>query len=260
MARTSATNNSYRFFIGLTVVGLIFADIVRRQYLDYYGLLELSPIVLTPKIARPAATTSRPITAPLQTRPSVTPPTNRLPLEVPFTSQAPLAIWDPLHEEACEEASLLMVYYYRTGQKFGSTQSADNEIKKFVAWQESNGYEVSVTVSQLATIARDYLGLNGGRVIVAPTLSQLKSELVAGRPVIVPAAGRLLLNPNFTAPGPIYHMLVIKGYDENGFIVNDPGTRRGESYRYSFDRIMTAMHDWNSSDITQGQQAVLVFD
>jgi hypothetical protein len=78
--------------------------------------------------------------------------------------------------------------------------------------------------------------------------------------VIVPAAGRLLGNPYFTAPGPIYHMLILRGYTaSNQFISNDPGTKRGESYVYSVDTIMNAMHDWNNGEeITEGAKRVLV--
>jgi hypothetical protein len=46
--------------------------------------------------------------------------------------------------------------------------------------------------------------------------------------------GRELKNPNFKAPGPVTHMVLVKGYDykTKEFITNDPGTRRGENYRY----------------------------
>ncbi len=153
-----------------------------------------------------------------------------------------------------------MVYYYRTGQKFVSPLEADTEIKKLITWEESNGYKVDLTAKELVAVASGYMKLKTGRVVINPTVEQLKAELKAGRPVIVPAAGRLLLNPNFTAPGPIYHMLVLKSFDETGFIVNDPGTRHGESYHYSFDRIMTAMHDWDPDNILNGQKAAIVFD
>ena len=46
----------------------------------------------------------------------------------------------------------------------------------------------------------------------APTFSplyrQIKEFLMAGKLVIVPAAGRQLGNPYYKAPGPVYHMLV----------------------------------------------------
>lgn len=237
----------------LVVVSLAVAIFVRGQYVNYYNSFESVSGVRIPKQNSPTKASPSDV---LATRT----PKVSLPLKVPFTTQAPFALWDPLHEEACEEASLLMVYYYRTGQKFVSPLEADTEIKKLITWEESNGYKVDLTAKELVAVASGYMKLKTGRVVINPTVEQLKAELKAGRPVIVPAAGRLLLNPNFTAPGPIYHMLVLKSFDETGFIVNDPGTRHGESYHYSFDRIMTAMHDWDPDNILNGQKAAIVFD
>ena len=38
-------------------------------------------------------------------------------IDVPFTSQAPFGKWDAYHEEACEEASLVMIEYYLQNKK-----------------------------------------------------------------------------------------------------------------------------------------------
>ena len=240
-------------FLIFLVVALVLAIVVRNKYVDYYKGLELPLGNLTLKTNVPEKVA--PVTATVVVKPPVA-----LPLKVPFTTQAPFALWDPLHEEACEEASLLMVYYYRTGQKFSSPLEADMEIKKLITWEETNGYKVDLTAKELVAVASGYMKLKTGRVITDPTVEQLKSELNAGRPVIVPAAGRELKNPNFKTPGPIYHMLVLKNYDANGFIVNDPGTRRGENYHYGFKPIMDAMHDWDPDNILNGQKAVIVFD
>lgn len=255
MLRSPRTARNRIPWVVVAVVGLLLAIVIRGQYVDYYQGLETPSGILTLKPTVPAKSIPTPITPTVAEKPPVT-----LPLKVPFTSQAPLTIWDPLHEEACEEASLLMVYYYRTGQKFASPLETDTEIKKLIAWEESNGYKVDLTAKELVAVANGYMKLKTGRLIISPTIDQLKAELKAGRPVIVPAAGRELKNPNFTAPGPIYHMLVLKSYDENGFIVNDPGTRRGENYHYGFKTIMDAMHDWDPDNILNGQKAVVVFD
>lgn len=239
----------------LALVSLGLAIIVRGQFVSYYDSLGASIAALSLKHIVPAKTTPAPTTLP-----AVNPPTISLPLKVPFTVQAPLALWDPFHEEACEEASLLMVYYYKTNQQFASPLEADAEIKKLIAWEENNGYKVDLTARELVAVAAGYMKLKTGRVILSPSIDQLKAELKAGRPVIVPAAGRELHNPNFTPPGPVYHMLVLKGFDETGFIVNDPGTRHGESYHYDFKVIMDAMHSWDPDNILNGQKAVVVFD
>ena len=43
---------------------------------------------------------------------------SKVSIEVPFTSQAPFANWDEYHEEACEEASIIMVKYFYSPKRF----------------------------------------------------------------------------------------------------------------------------------------------
>lgn len=181
-------------------------------------------------------------------------------LKVPFTTQAPLVNWDALHEEACEEASLIMYKHFLKGTDIESPNTAEKEIQDLVAFEEQNGYKIDVTVSELNEIAKKYYGIKSGRIIKNATLDDIKQEIASGRPVIIPAAGKMLQNPNFKNGGPVYHMLVVKGYDKDGFVTNDPGTRKGEYYRYSFDILYNAIHDWDSNDITNGGKNVLVFD
>ena len=183
-------------------------------------------------------------------------------LAVPFTSQAPHGNWDEPYQEACEEASLYMVQQYYRGQPEGTIDAdrADADLLDIVAFErELFGYYEDTTAQQTGLLAEAMFGLTA-RLIQDPTIDDIKNELVLGHPVIVPAAGRLLGNPYFTAPGPIYHMLVIRGYtDQDQFIVNDPGTSRGEAFLYDFDTLFYAMHDWNSGgEITQGTKIVLI--
>jgi hypothetical protein len=65
-------------------------------------------------------------------------------------------------------------------------------------------------------------------------LEDLKKELKKGNLVLVPTDGRALKNPFFKAPGPERHLVVLKAYDpkKKEFVTNDPGTRKGENYRY----------------------------
>ena len=184
-------------------------------------------------------------------------------LAVPFTSQAPHANWDLPYKETCEEASLYMVHAYYEGVKAGkiAADTADAEIKKIIEFEkEIFGYYEDTTAEQIGTLAEMMYGHEKIELIENPTIDQIKTYVAEGHPVIVPAAGRELGNPNFTAPGPIYHMLVIRGYTKDGkFITNDPGTKNGEAYVYDFDTVMNAMHDWNGGlEITEGKKVVLV--
>jgi hypothetical protein len=184
-------------------------------------------------------------------------------LAVPFTSQAPHANWDLPYKETCEEASLYMVDVYYKGVKAGkiAADTADEEIKKIIEFEkEIFGYYEDTTAEQVGILAEMMYGHEKIELIENPTVEQIKKHVAEGHPVIVPAAGRELGNPNFTAPGPIYHMLVIRGYTKDGkFITNDPGTKNGEAYVYDFDTVMNAMHDWNNGDeITEGKKVVLI--
>ena len=64
------------------------------------------------------------------------------------------------------------------------------------------------------------------------------------RLVLLPANGRLLGNPNFRSPGP-YHMVVIRGFNQSQFLTNDPGTRKGLNYPYSFSALYNANGDFD---------------
>ncbi|MEI7792915.1 MAG: C39 family peptidase [Candidatus Berkelbacteria bacterium] len=181
-------------------------------------------------------------------------------IKVPFTTQAPLVNWDSAHEEACEEASLIMVHHFIDKTTVISKESAEAEIQDLLAYESKNNYAVDVTVKELSQIAKGYYSLSKGRVVTDATIEKIKAEIAANKPVIIPAAGKMLGNPNFQNGGPNYHMLVVTGYEADEFIVNDPGTRKGEGYRYKQDVLLGAIHDWDSADITKGQKAYMVFD
>ncbi len=181
-------------------------------------------------------------------------------LDIPFTIQSPDQIWDELHNEACEEASLIMVNAYYTGQTGNiPVSSAMKSIVDITDYENTLfGYNKSTTIEQTAQIAKGFFHLNDIHIIHAPTVQGMKMLLAKGIPIIVPAAGRLLGNTHFRGAGPMYHMLVLKGYTRDGnFIVNDPGTRVGKDFVYSFDILMNAMHDYNENDILAGGKVIL---
>lgn len=168
-------------------------------------------------------------------------------MEVSFTSQAPFGVWDHLHDEACEEASVLMAHSWANNFALNPAIS-EAELKKMVEWQMADlGFFESTTAEQTARMAREVYGLKVD-LLYSPTLAEVKKEVSNGSLVVMGMAGKLLGNPHFRAPGPIYHMLVIKGYNETGFLVNDPGTKYGANYFYSYDTIREAAHDWAGSE------------
>jgi len=181
-------------------------------------------------------------------------------LRVPFVLQAPFKIWDEIHEDACEEASVLMLQAYVKGEKSLTLDEMDARILGMVDFQIANyGDYKSTDVEATAKIMRDHLKLE--RVVVLPiaTANDIRTQIAKGRPVVIPAAGRLLFNPNFRHGGPLYHMLVVKGYTADGnFVTNDPGTRLGADYIYAEDVLMNAIHDYNGGDVLNGKKMMIV--
>lgn len=164
-------------------------------------------------------------------------------LDVAFAQQAPFSNWEPPFKEACEEASMIMVDKYFKGEPLNEN-IMEEEILLLISWQEKQGYQLDATAREVVDILNSYFGLTA-RVENQVTVDRIKYELNQGNLIIVPAAGRELDNPNFQVPGPIYHMLVIKGYDNSKFITNDPGTRKGNGFRYQYDNLLKAIHDWD---------------
>lgn len=180
-------------------------------------------------------------------------------LEIPFYSQAPLSKWDAFHEDMCEEASVLNGALYLLGKKLTKDQFEAELQKMQKAEKKEVGEWKSTTIAQLKKVSDIYFGGEiKSKIIDNPTVDDIEAEIADGNPVVVPLAGRDIGNPNFTPPGPIYHMLTVKGYDNQNFITNDVGTRKGDSYTYKKEVIMKNMHDWNEKDIHLGEKRILV--
>jgi hypothetical protein len=182
-------------------------------------------------------------------------------LAVPFLLQAPHQNWDQPFGDACEEASLIMVdaFYRGRATNYGADEGAE-AILEVVAYEDATyGYNKDTTTEDAAHTAREYFGYE--RVLVLPLTSpeDMKRVLANGYPIIVPAYGKALGNPNFRNGGPVYHMLVVKGYTKDGaWITNDPGTRRGADYIYSNDVLMNAIHTYNKEDMRKGAKEFIV--
>lgn len=180
-------------------------------------------------------------------------------LAVPFAIQAPFANWTGSYEDGCEEASALMVHYYYTKQLFENQDEVKEELDRTFVWQDRViGYNYDTTAEETARMLREYFGYKKVEVTTDVTAARIKKEIASGRPVIVPAYGKALLNPNFRNGGPDYHMLVIKGYTKDTFVSNDPGTRRGADYVYPATRLLDAVHDWNDGDVEHGKKVMII--
>ncbi len=172
-------------------------------------------------------------------------------LEVPFISQAPFGNWsDPKEQNGCEEASVIMAMGWVRGTK---TISASDALKEIVAIsdfeQEKYGQYIDTSAQDTADrIFKDYFNYDNVQVQYDVSIEDIAAALAAGKLVVAPMNGRELHNPNYTPPGPLEHMLVIKGYDpaKKQFITNDPGTRKGQGYRYDQQVLFNAIYDYDT--------------
>ncbi|MFZ6015854.1 MAG: C39 family peptidase [Patescibacteria group bacterium] len=182
-------------------------------------------------------------------------------LDVPWMSQAPNANWDYPYQEACEEASMIMVdEFYKMNSGKIPVDEADKKILDLVKYQEDElGYYRDTTAEETAQILRDYFNYRDVRVLPLTSALDIQAVLARGYPVIIPFWGKAIGNPNYRNGGPLYHMMVMKGYTKDDqFITGDPGTRKGQDYVYAFDRIMEAAHDWNDGDVQNGKKVMII--
>ena len=181
-------------------------------------------------------------------------------LNVPFFSQAPDADWGMPWQEACEEAAVLLAYYYATNQS-PTKEEFKTDVRQLVDWQiENYGDYEHTNVEQTAEMLKEVFKFSNFQVFSTSSVEDLKKELAQGHSIVAPFAGRQLGNPFYSAEGPYYHMMVIKGYDEEHFITNDVGTKRGENFIYPYETIMSAMHEWHNTDIYRGDKKVIVLN
>jgi hypothetical protein len=235
-----------RILVALGAVLVVFALVFRSEIRDVY--IELR---------KPAVPTERPRSTPTQTRnvqpfpssaltptPTSVSQSRAVNLGVQFFSQAPRGDWSMPYQEACEESSVILVGSYWSGEVL-TTDTMNQHILDAVAWEQQRyGYYEHTTARQTADMMKALYGFEDVRVEYNIGIERIAEHLRAGRPVIVPLAGRMLGNPYYTSPGPAYHMLVVKGITESGDIItNDVGTRHGRNLTYAPDVFLNAMHD-----------------
>lgn len=167
--------------------------------------------------------------------------------DVSFTAQAPSGQWNiPEYQDGCEEASILMAMRWVEGEGLTSAE-AEQEIIALSEFQEMRyGTFHDRSTKDTAQLIRDYYDYDNIEYREEIESGDIKEALFGGSLVIIPANGRKLGNPYFTPPGPINHMLLVIGYDpvSKQFIVNDPGTKRGNGYRYDESKLQSAIRDY----------------
>lgn len=177
-------------------------------------------------------------------------------LKMTFYSQAPFGNWDYPWQEACEEASVLLVANEYLGRDW-TAEEFNEEILKLVDWEnETFGDYEHTSVNQTVRILNEYLDLKT-LVYDDPTYEDVQKILNRGHFIVMTFAGKRLGNPFYKNGGPLYHAMVIKGYKQKEKIItSDVGTRRGEDYVYSWKTIENALHDY-AEPIEDGEKRMI---
>jgi hypothetical protein len=180
-------------------------------------------------------------------------------LQVPFSTQAPNDNWS--RNEDCEETSVTMANAFLTGSTEemlpgAAAQQAIDNLKK---WEVLNlGYNANTGADATAQMAQGAFGLKVNQ-LKNFTENDLKTALTNNHPVLLPINAKLLGNTQYKNGGPLYHMIVLRGFKGDTFIVNDPGTDSGNSNTYLFDILQRASANWNqvSKSIDPSQKIAL---
>jgi len=153
---------------------------------------------------------------------------------VPFTSQAPNEVWVEPWQNACEEASILMIDTFYTGSDLTKDEAVEEILKIFSFKEDTFGPSADESMELVAAIINTSNLTWRARVVDNPTIEDIKSELAAQRPIIAPIYAPALENPYYSGEGPDYHVVVITGFDDKTkeFFTHDPGTKHGSNYRY----------------------------
>lgn len=171
-------------------------------------------------------------------------------LQVPFSPQAPTNNWS--RNEDCEETSVTMVNAFVGGNledrlPAAAAQNAINNLKK---WEQANlGYNANTGADATTKMAEGAFNLK-----ITPmtnyTEDDLKRALTDNHPILLSINAKLLGSPQYANGGPTYHMIVLRGFKGDTFIVNDPGTDGGDGNEYPFSVLQKASADWNNATQT----------
>ncbi len=232
----------FGIFYALKIGGLIGNSRFPQEPRNNYTLPGFTPI------GTPTPKSSSTPTPTLIRRESLPSATQDVLLDVPFTPQAPFGNWSDIRQQSgCEEAAALMAMRWVKGKSL-TLEEAEKEIIAISDFElKTYGHFHDTSAEDLvARIFKGYFKYNNVEVRYDIKATDIRSELDKGNLVLVPANGQKLNNPYYKAPGPLEHMLIIRGYDSKTgeFITNDSGTKKGELYRYSEDIVMEAIYDY----------------
>lgn len=121
----------------------------------------------------------------------------------------------------CGPTCMSMAYVYLTGE-------SDMNPKKMAEFAEENGYCTEAGTSwSFFTDGAEQLGMEGEEIGLEE--EKMKEVLDAGNVIVCS------MHPgDFTTTG---HFILIRGYDSNGFLVNDPNSKERSKQHWEYDTL-----------------------
>lgn len=166
---------------------------------------------------------------------------------VPFTVQAPIGYWtEKPWADYAEEACVYMAYKWGTDSEMPGQYDTAANLKAVGQWETDHlGTSALTDIPQTLQMLNQALGYTKATLSTQITESGLKALLDKGNILIIPVNGQVLDNPYYGDPAPEHHMIVVYDYNADGFLTNDPGTRRGEGFLYPATKILESLQDLN---------------
>ncbi len=177
-------------------------------------------------------------------------------LAVPYVSQAPDGNWVAPWDEACEEASITMINGFYDRTKTIPKETSKQQMQQMIDWEKLTFKKYEDTSAEETVRLIQQFGSFTASIKRSPSPEEIKRELDAQRPVIAFVDMYKFYNERPAGDG--FHVFVIVGYDEQKkeFIVNDPGR---EPRRYSYERLLGALHDYNPASKEADNEATVLF-
>lgn len=169
---------------------------------------------------------------------------------VPFLVQAPFADWqDPMQQDACEEASMIMIDAWVKNYELPKKDGLDKITKLSRYIDKIYGSSKDSSIEEIKEILGDYFKIEKTQLYYDTNLEEIKGLLKEGKVLIVGVNGQTIGNEHFSGIGPLNHMVVLIGYDEEtrNFLAHDPGTRHGKEYRYPYENFVESIRNYKSS-------------
>lgn len=180
-------------------------------------------------------------------------------LTVPFIPQTAGKGWVEPWKSACEETSITIIDHYYSGQKLDN-KIGRNEILRLVKKEnEILKKNKDTDLEETARMINLFYPWEA-HIVENPTLEDVKAELEAGRPVIVPVYGPDLKN-RYYAKTIDAHMFVVSGFDDENreFIVQEVGMKKGRNFRYGYDLLLNAVHEYVPGRKTKSGRRAVIF-